>query len=148
MIKDLRLIDPPMGIAGGSFKSKIFKNDGTDELSVCLRNLSLADYAEKCIEHFNAMPDDMVDEICRGIIKCCQQGGTNKNFEFPEIKKTKDILDYCWFHELTVNTPENDKISYLVEGAYFMMKGWGEIIGIVIKNGQLCYVGTNYGKYF
>lgn len=93
------------------------------------------------------MSDDMVDEICRGVVKCCEKGSISKNFELPEIKKAKDILDYCWFHELTVNTPENDEISYLVEGAYFM-GGWGEIIGIVIKNGKLRYVGTNYGKYF
>lgn len=143
MIKDLRLIAPSMGIAGGSFKSKIFKNDGTDELSVCLRNLSLADHAEKCIEHFNSMPDDMVDEICRSIVKCCQQGGINENFELPEIKKAKDILKYCWFYELTVNTPENDEISYLVEGE----GDWGEIIGIVIKNSTLAYVGDDYEEY-
>ena len=143
MIKDLRLIDPSMGIAGGSFKSTIFKNDGTDELSICLRNLSLADYAEKCIGHFNSMPDDMVDEICSSIVKCCEQGGINKDFELPKIKKSKDILEYCWFFELTVDIPQNDEVSYLVEGE----GDWGEIIGIVIKNGHPCYVGSNYGEY-
>lgn len=143
MIKDLRIIDPPMGIAGGSFKSKIFKNDSTDELSICLRNLSLADYAEKCIEHFNFMHENMVDEICRGIIKCCEQGGISEDFELPEIEKAKDILEYCWFFELTVDIPENDEISYLVEGE----GDWGEIIGIVIKNGSLAYVGADYEEY-
>ncbi len=135
MIKDLRLIDPPMGIAGGSFKSKIFKNENSDELSVCLRNLSLADYAEKCIEHFNSMPDDMIDEICQGLIESCT--------EDYKLENVRDILKYCWFFELIVDIHESDSISYFVEGA----GDWGKIIGIVIKNSALAYVGVDYAKY-
>lgn len=142
MIKDLRLIDPSMGIAGGSFKSKIFKNENNDELSVCLRNLSLADYAEKCIEHFNSMTDDMIDEICHGLIESCHLSDYEE-FELPELENVRDILKYCWFVELIVNIPENAELSYLVEGE----GDWGEIIGIVIKDGNPAYVGADYEEY-
>lgn len=133
MIKDLRIIDSSMGIAGGSFKSKIFRNDGTDEISVCLKNLSLAGYAEKCIEHFNSMPDDMVDKICRSIAECSTK----------EYENIRDILEYCLFFELFVDIPENDEISYLAEGE----DDRGEIIGIVVKNSKPVYVGDDYEKY-
>ncbi len=133
MIKDLRIIDSSMGIAGGSFKSRIFRNDGTDEISVCLKNLSLADYAEKCIEHFNSMPDDMIDKICRSIAE----------YSTKEYENIRDILEYCPVFELVVDTPENDEINYLAEGA----DDRGEIIGIVVKNSRLVYVGVDYGDY-
>lgn len=139
MIKDLRLIDPSMGIAGGSFKSKIFKNENNDELSVCLRNLSLADYAEKCIEHFNSMTDDMIDEICHGLIESCHLSDYEE-FELPELKNVRDILEYCWFTSMAVDVPKDDKISYVIEGE----GDWGEVVGFVIKDGNLAYVGTDY----
>lgn len=135
MIKDLRIIDAPMGIAGGSFRSKIFRNENTDKISVCLRNLSLADYAERCVEHFNSLPDNVIDEICHGLIESCT--------EEYKIENVRDILKYCWFFELIVDIPESDSISYFVEGA----GDWGKIIGIVIKNSTLTYVGVDYTEY-
>lgn len=130
-----------MGIAGGSFKSKIFKNDGTDEISVCMRNLSLADHAEKCIEHFNSLSDEVIDEICHRLIESYNL--SDKYFELPELQNIREILDYCCFFELIVDIPENNGISYFVEGTI----NWNEMIGIVIKNGSLIYVGVDYEEY-
>lgn len=137
IIKNIIVVDDE-GTIEGTFTSEIFPNDETQEMTVYIRNNSLMDYAEECINHFNNMPDDMIDEICRRIIKNLQLNGAD--FELPEFENVRDILNYCWFTTLTVDNPENDGISYTVEGE----GEWGEVVGFVIKNGNVSYVGENY----
>lgn len=141
MINDIIVVDDE-GTLEGSFTSEIFPNDETQEMTVYIRNKSLMDYAEKCINHFNSMPDEMIDEICHGLIESCHLSDYD-DFELPELENVRDILDYCWFTTLSVDNPENDGISYTVEGE----GDWGEIVGIVIKNGSLAYVGQDYEEY-
>lgn len=120
----------------GEFRSRIFKdyNSDYDYITIYL-TVKTIEYAEKCVEHFNSLPDDVINEICQGLIESCT--------EEYKLENVRDILEYCWFVELIVDIPENDKISYFVEGA----GEWGKIIGIVIKNNSLAYVGTDYLKY-
>ncbi|MDE6780040.1 MAG: hypothetical protein K2J40_01085 [Ruminococcus sp.] len=137
IIKNIIVVDDD-GTLEGTFTSEIFPNDETQEMTVYIRNKSLMDYAEKCINHFNSMPDDMIDEICRRIIKNLQFIGAD--FELSEFENVRDILNYCWFTSMTVDVPEDDGISYIIEGE----GEWGEVVGFVIKNGSISYVGDDY----
>ncbi|MDE7104998.1 MAG: hypothetical protein K2O36_03870, partial [Ruminococcus sp.] len=57
IIKNLELIAPDEEIMEGTFISNFFHNEDVNELSVCIRNGEIIDYAEKCIEHFNSLSD-------------------------------------------------------------------------------------------
>lgn len=135
LIKNLEKIAPDEEIFEGTFTSKVFMNDNTDELVICLRNGDITDYAEKCIEHFNSLPDDVIDQICEGIIESCE--------EEYDLESARDILEYCWFTSMAVDIPEDDGISYVIEGE----GDWGEVVGFVIKDGTLAYVGVDYEEY-
>lgn len=138
IIKNLEKIAPDEEILEGTFTSRFFSSDDGNELTVSIRNGSIIDYAEKCIEHFNSLPDDVIDKICEGIIESCPLSD-----EYSEIENVRDILEYCWFYDLTVDVPENDGISYIVSGE----GEWGETVGFVIKDGGLAYVGIDYEEY-
>lgn len=135
IIKSLKKIAPDEEILEGTFTSSFFSNDGEKELVVCIKNGDIIDYAEKCIEHFNSLSDDVIDEICDGILESC--------IEEYEIISVRDILEYCWFYDMTVDVPEGDGISYVIGGE----GDWGEVVGFVIKNGSLAYVGADYEEY-
>ncbi|MDE6501668.1 MAG: hypothetical protein K2K02_07105 [Ruminococcus sp.] len=138
IIKNFKEIAPNKEITKGTFTSKFFKNENTQEMTVYTRNKSLMDYAEKCINHFNSLSDDMIDEICHGLIESCHLSDSDVDFELPELENVRDILDYCWFTSLV--TIADDGIYYLVEG-----KGdWGEEVGFVIHNDNVNYVGYDY----
>lgn len=142
MIENLQKIVPDEEILEGTFTSSFFSNDGEKELVVCIRNGGIIDYAEKCIEHFNSLTDDVIDEICHGLIESCHLSD-DEDFELPELENVRDILDYCWFTSITVDVPEDDGISYVVEGE----GDWGEAVGFAIKDGSLVYVGDDYEQY-
>ena len=135
IIKNLQKIAPDEEILEGTFTSSFFSNDGDNELVVSIRNGDIIDYAEKCIEHFNSLSDDVIDKICEGIVESCE--------EEYEIISVRDILDYCWFYDMTVDVPENDGISYVIGGE----GDWGETVGFVIENGSLVYVGIDFENY-
>lgn len=140
MIENLKPFAPGEKIMEGTFISRIFKNDGDDRLFVLLDNDTIKEYAEKCIEHFNNMPDEMIDLICSGIIKCAEVGGLEEDFELPELENVRDILKYCWFTSLSVSIPEGDEIAYAVEGE----GEWGESIDILVRGNKVLYVGYDF----
>ncbi|MDE5854833.1 MAG: hypothetical protein K2H19_07205 [Ruminococcus sp.] len=141
IIKNLELIAPDEEIMEGTFISNFFHNEDVNELSVCIRNGEIIDYAEKCIEHFNSLSDDIIDEICHGLIESCHL--SDEDFELPELENVRKILEYCWFTSMAVDVPEDNRISYVIEGE----GDWGEVVGFVIKNGSLAYVGVDYEEY-
>ncbi|MDE6670834.1 MAG: hypothetical protein K2K16_01415 [Ruminococcus sp.] len=130
IIKNIIVVDDD-GTIEGTFTSKIFPNEDTQEMTIYISNKSLMDYAEKCINHFNTMPDNMIDAICHGLIENCHL--SDVDFELPELENVRDILNYCWFNTMTVDNLENEEISYLVEG----MGEWEESVRIIVKNGNL-----------
>ena len=139
IIKNLELIAPDEEIMEGTFISNFFHDEDVNELSVCIRNGEIIDYAEKCIEHFNSLSDDVIDEICHGLIESCHL--SDEDFELPELENVRKILEYCWFTSMTVDVPEDNRISYVIEGE----SDWGEVVGFVIKNGSLAYVRSMCG---
>lgn len=141
IIKNLEKVAPDEEIMEGDFISKIFSGEDGNELSVYIRNGDIIEYAEKCVKHFNSLSDDMIDEICHGLIESCHL--SDEDFELPEVEDVREILEYCWFNSMTVDVPEDDGISYVIEGE----GEWGEVVGFVIKNGTLAYVGFDIEEY-
>lgn len=131
----------------GEFNSNIFCNEDGDILSVYANSdaPNFMDYAEKCVEAFNNLPKPMIDEICNKLIDCAKEGiGLNKEFKLPTLDSSSDILNYCWFVALYVDTEsEDDEIAYAVEGE----GEWGENIGFYISNDSVVYVGSDYLDY-
>lgn len=138
LIKNLSANLPDGSILEGTFTSRIFRNENSAEMLIYFNSL---DYAEDCIEHFNSMTDDIIDEICQRIIKSLKLIGAD--FELSEFENVRDILNYCWFTSMTVDVTEDDGISYVIEGE----GDWGEVVGFVIKNGSLAYVGADIEEY-
>ncbi len=126
----------------GSFQSRFFRNEANQtEMFICIQNPDAAAYAERCAEHFNALPEAVIDTLCMRIMKCAAQGGIAEEFELPEITDAREILQYCWFTTLYAEMPEEEgEISYIAEGE----GEWGEVIGFVIRNSKLAYVGVDY----
>lgn len=133
------------GACEGSFKSDFFRDDENgDELSVYVQSPNLTECAEKCVESFNKLTESEINEICKKIIICAEEGGINEEFELPAIDNALDILNYCWFTALYVNMlSKEDEIFYVVEGE----GDWGEVIGFVVKNNKVIYVGIDYLDY-
>lgn len=122
----------------GEFRSRIFKDYKSDyDYITIYLTVKTIEYAEKCVEHFSNMPDEMVDAICKGVIK-----SSTKEYK-PE--NVRDILKYFCFDVMYTLDSENDGISYAVEGTGEWSK---KTIGIVIKNGSLAYVGVDCEKYY
>lgn len=140
MIENLSLFAPGEEIMEGTFRSRIFKDDGDDRLLVYFDSITIKDYAEKCIEHFNNMSDEMIDLICSGIIKCAEVGGVNEEFELPEIENVRDILKYSWFTSLFIDIPKGDEVAYTVSGE----GEWGEAIDVVVRGNKVLYVGYDF----
>lgn len=141
LIKNPEEYAPDEEILEGNFISRIFINEDGNELFVYIRNSNIIDYAEKCIEHFNSLSDDMIEEICHGLIESYHL--SNDDFELPELENVREILEYCWFTSMIVDVPEDDGISYIIAGE----SDWGEVVAFIIKNGALAYVGADYEKY-
>ena len=133
------------GVCEGSFKSSFFRDDeNSDVLSVSVQSPDLIECAEKCVEAFNNLTESEINEICKGIINCAKEGGIDEEFELPALENALDILNYCWFTTLYVNMlGQEDEIAYVVEGE----GDWGDVIGFVVNNNKVIYVGTDYFDY-
>ncbi|MDE6539995.1 MAG: hypothetical protein K2K66_07375 [Ruminococcus sp.] len=121
----------------GEFKSRIFKDykSDYDYITIYLTDKTI-EYSEKCVEHFNNMHDEMIDAICKGVIK-----SSTKEYELENVR---DILKHFCFDVMYTLDSESDEISYIVEG----VGDWGKKkTGIVIKNSSLAYVGIDYEEF-
>lgn len=141
MIKHLQQFSGEAEVLEGTFKSKIFKNDVDDELTIYLENGKIVSYAEGCIEHFNSLSNDVINLICENIITCYNKfGGIDEDFILPScLENPKDILNYCWFTTMVVTAPQTDEIAYSIEGE----GDWGECICFTIRGDKVIYVGRD-----
>lgn len=141
-IYNLKKIHPDSEFMTGNFKSRFFRNEKGNELSVHITDSSLIEYTEKCIEHFNLMSDDMIDEICEGIIDEYNEMsdlGIVDDFALPELESIRDILNYCQFSDFSAYN-EYGGLTYLVAG----YAEWGQNIGFIVEKGKVGYIGNNY----
>lgn len=141
-IYNLKKVHPDSEFMTGNFKSRFFRNEKGNELSVYIKDLSLIEYTEKCIEHFNSMSDNMIDEICDCIIEEYNEladSGMNNDFVLPKLESIRDILNYCRFIDFSAYS-EYEGLTYLVAGD----GDWGQNIGFIVENGKVSYVGSEY----
>ena len=125
------------GVGEGTFKSRFFRDDtGSDEFTVYLKDESFLAYAEECIQHFNNMPEAMIDTVCEKIIAYVREC---EDFALPVLEKPADILKYCWFGSIEIGYPKHG-ISYIMQGE----GDWGEYFEVIIKGGRPVYAGTEY----
>lgn len=137
MIENLKYLVSDIKVMKGFFRSRIFKNGGNDILAVYLPNDTIKDYAEKCVEHFNNMPDEMVDIICKAIIK-----SSAKDYS---LENSRDILKYCEFTQIRLYIPENDEVAYTADG----LDNNGEDISFIVRGNKVLYMGyiCNYSPF-
>lgn len=137
MIENLKYLVSDIKVMKGFFRSRIFKNGGNDTLAVCLPNDTIKDYAEKCVEHFNNMPDVMINVICKAIIK-----NSAKDYS---LENSRDILKYCEFTQIRLYIPENDEVAYTADG----INNHGEDISFIVRGNKVLYVGysCNYPPF-
>lgn len=138
MIENLKYLVPDTKVMIGTFRSRIFKNGENDILHVFLPNDTIKDYAEKCVEHFNNMPDKMVDIICKAIIKST----TN---DFSLLENSRDILKYCEFRQIRLHIPKNDEVVYTADG----LRDDGDDVSFIVRGNKVLYVGylCNYSPF-
>ena len=133
------------GYCEGCFKAVFFRDDENgDELTVMAKSPELRAGAEKCVEALNGLTDSQIDEICKSIINHLKENGMDEEFDLSQLDDFRGILNCCWFTTLYVNMlSEEDETDYVLEGE----GDWGDVIGIVVNNGKLIYVGNDYFEY-
>ena len=133
------------GYCEGSFISAFFRDDeNCNELVVCAKSPKLSECAEKCVEAFNSLSESEIKKICENIIISIKESGKDSYFDLSILDNPLDILNYCWFVTLYVDMLSlEDEIAYVMEGE----GEWGSLIGFVINNGRIVYVGENYLDY-
>ena len=141
----IRWIHQEEGVCEGVFKSRFFHDeDGNDELNIAVKSPDLMECAEKCVEGLNSLTESQISEICRGIIDCAREIDEDGEIELPDAAHGTDILEQCWFTMLYVNMlHREDEVSYVLEGE----GDWGDVIGVVVNNGKVAYVGVDYFEY-
>ena len=127
----------------GTFISNHFRTESSkNEIEICIDNSSVADYAEKCVLSFNHLPESVILDICHGIIKCIKKAKGNTPLKILRYRRNPlQVLEHCRFSSVYINPPEDENlISYIVEGE----GDWNDIIGFVVHENRLAYVGTDY----
>lgn len=103
-------------------------------------------YVEKCIEHFNNLSDQLLDEICDALGSYYEDVRDEAEEVFgdlrmPEEVEGRDILNYCSPSSLIVEKPDSyDIIGYSVEGSCDWEPEHG--FQIIIRNDKLIYVSS------
>ena len=123
----------------GSFQSKFFQDDEhKHKLSIYINDDKLKECAEKCVESFNNLTDNMIDEICKQL-----RENVKDEIILSKISDVREILNYCWFEALYVDMINDDEIAYAVEGE----GDWGTEVGFVIRDNKVIYAGIDYLDY-
>lgn len=153
VITDLQV--KPFGKNSICIEGKTYCKLWGKEIDVDLYGDVPIEYAEKCAEAMNSMPDDLIDAICRAARKYCIEflediGGA----EFNEIEMTipvdestpaKEMLKCFEIGSLSVETPQDpSRIGYQLSGNC----DWEEEHGIEIDilDGKLVYLGEYIGE--
>ena len=124
------------------------------KIDVDLYNNVPIEYAEKCVEAMNSMPDELVDAICRAAKKYCLEflediGGAELNeiemtIPVDENTSPREMLKCFEIGSLIVDVPEDpERIGYQLSGNCDWEEEHG--IEIVILDDRLVYLGEFSG---
>jgi len=116
------------------------------DIEVNIRGDALLDYAERCAEALQALPDVIVDELCSASARYCddmrqlytENGG---DIDVPAGVSGRAILDYIDKDgTLIIDPPEGDGVGFRLE----LNSDWEREHGLEwsICNGEVMYVGA------
>lgn len=134
----IRDIKDDGGLLIGKMHSKLFGR----EIDVMVKNAD-ADYAEKCAEYFNNMPDKLIGELKKYTLRYCEdfrQFFDEESPDVPEGVTENDIFDYVVPHVLIIKSRKaSDKIAFSLEFGCC----WETEHGMEwsIRDGKAMYVG-------
>lgn len=152
MIRDLQV--KRLGKVSTYIEGRAYcKLSGTD-IDVDLYDDAPIEYAEKCVEAMNSMPDELIDEICRAAKKYCLEfldeiGGAELNeieltVPVDEDTPPAEILKCIEIGSLIVEVPKDpSRIGYQLSGNCDWEEEHG--IEIVILDDKLVYLGEFSG---
>lgn len=149
VIKDLQV--KPLGKTDSYIEGKAYCRLWNKEIDVDLYDDDIPlDYAEKCVNAMNAMPQELVDTICRAAKQYCLEyldavGGAEANgieLTVPVNENTppREMLKCFEAGSMIVSVPEDpSKIGYQLSGNCDWEEEHG--IEIVILDDKLVYLG-------
>lgn len=104
------------------------------------------DYVEKCVEHFENLSDELMDEICEALCRYCEEVRDDAEDVFgdlgiPETVTGREILEYCRPSSLIVEEPKSvDIIGYSIAGNCDWEPEHG--LQIIIRDNRLLFVSS------
>ena len=124
----------------GEFYSPLFNVD----IKVSIPSEQKMDYAQKCVEYFCQMSNDIVDRLCRYCIRYCEEFRAilfEEDMPVPEGVDGREILDYI---EPTLFIVEEKSDESVIEFHVECECEWEMEHGleITIKDGKILYVGS------
>lgn len=104
------------------------------------------EYAEKCIEMINNLPDKTVDNICRGLrIYCLTRVSQNRDLlsklDFDITSKTnlRDILKSVKPLNIFIDAPEDEGLALKLEFECVWENGEAEML---FRDNDILYIGS------
>ena len=148
LIRDLQV--KPLGKIDMYIEGKAYCKLWDTEIDVDLYDDAPIEYAEKCVEAMNAMPDELIDEICRAAKRYCLEflddiGGAELNdivltVPIDENTPPREMLKCCDVGNLIVSVPKDpSRTGYQLSGNCDWEEEHG--IEIVILDDKLVYLG-------
>lgn len=153
LIRDLQV--KPLGQVGFYIEGKVYCKLWDKDIDVDLYDDVPLDYVEKCAEAMNAMPDELIDAICRAAKRYCLDflddvGGAELNdieltAPIDENTHPREMLKCFEVGSLIVDVPkDNSRIGYQLSGNCDWEEEHG--IEIVILDDRLVYLGEYTGE--
>ncbi len=153
VITDLQV--KPLGKVNTYIEGKVYCKPWDKEIDVDMYGDVEIEYAQKCAEAMNSMPDELMDAICRAAKKYCIEflddiGGAELNeiemtIPVDEDTPPREMLKCFEVGTLAVETPEDpSRIGYQLSGNC----DWEEEHGIEIDilDDKLVYLGEYTGE--
>ena len=153
VIENLRL--KALGKVDSYIEGTVYCKLSNSNIDVHLHDDVSIEYAEKCAEAMNSMPDELIDVICRAAKRYCLEfldaiGGAEENdidltVSVDENTPPLDMLKCFDIGTLIVSVPEDPtRIGYQLSGNCDWEEEHG--IEIVILDDKLVYLGEFSGE--
>jgi hypothetical protein len=125
----------------GIFFSKIFNKD----IRVAIDEDSSVEFAESCIDYFNSLSENIVDDVCAASIRYCNDFLEAIGQEAKIFKSERDVLQLVYPSSLIVPYPEQGEkpvVRMELNCEWEVEHG----MEIIIRDGQLLYLGAFNGE--
>ena len=148
LIRDLQV--KTLGSVDTYIEGKVYCKPWDTEINIDLYGDDPLEYAEKCVEAMNAMPDELIDAICRAAKRYCLEflddiGGAELNdivltVPIDENTPPREMLKCFDVGNLIVSVPKDpSRTGYQLSGNCDWEEEHG--IEIVILDDKLVYLG-------